>query len=351
MNPIKHLMCALVAIVVLAMPQANVAAAAETGDYAPQNIEKTFGRFGWVCVVSALCPVSPEVRGVIERAIAHNRGAEYLLGLTLLTGDGLPRDRAVGIVWVVRAAEQGDAAAARDIAGRLRNGEAIEVNETKVADALKPQAAAGDTDAMRALGPMLIRGRGTKQDLAAGLGMMKLAAEKGSAESEQDLSQLYLNGAPGLPPNRPEAMKWLAVSAGHGNPDAMINLGYMSIGAAINERDLALGYCWLMRAALLDRPQAHEKLSTIFAAGEKDERGTVIAVDLVQADRWFRLAARSPYHDNAQIRSMIEPKMTTDQINEAKKLADAWRPLSVQELKSTVINLPGTAARVCPAMT
>ena len=62
----------------------------------------------------------------------------------------------------------------------------------------------------------------------------------------------------------------------------------------------------------------------IFARGEKDARGTVIVIDLIQADVWFRLAARSPYHDNSQIRAMIEPQMTTSQIDEAKRRVEAW---------------------------
>jgi TPR repeat protein len=217
---------------------------------------------------------------------------------------------------------------------------------------LKPDADAGEVEAMRALGPMIIGGRGVKKDPATGLAMIKRAAEKGSSDAEKDLSQLYLNGAPGVPVNRPEAMKWLAVSARHGNVDAMLSLGYMSmnvpIGTPSSQADLAEGYCWLMRAALLDQPQAHEKLSMMFAGGEKDTRGTVIPIDLVQADFWFRLAARSPYHDNSQIRVSIEPKMTTAQMEEAKKLVDAWRPRTAQELKSTTITLPNSTRNCQP---
>jgi hypothetical protein len=300
------------------------------------------------------------MRALIKRAIANDRSAEYLLGLTLLTGDGLPRDRDAGVAWVARAAEHGEPAAARDIAGRLRNGASITVDETKIAEALKPQAEAGDVEAMRALGPMYIGGRGVKQDPALGLRMIKDAAEKGSSDAEKDLSQLYLNGAPGVPANRPEALKWLAVSARHGNVDAMLNLGYMSmntpIGVPSSQRNLAEGFCWLMRAAMLDQAQAQEKLSMMFALGEKDDRGTVIAIDLIQADLWFRLAARSPYHDNSQIRAMIEPKMTTEQMNDARRQVEAWRPKTLQELKSVVIPLPGAAPagvppKNCPGMT
>ena len=353
----KNLLRPAALVLALLLPASRVLAA-EAGDYAPQNIEKTFGRFSWLCMVNALCPVSEHVRGVIKRAIGHDRAAEYLLGLTLLTGDGLPRDRAAGMVWVVRAAEQGEPDAARNVAGRMRNGEAIQIDETKVAAALKPQADAGDVASMRALGLMYIGGRGVKQDLAAGLGLLKRAVEKGSSDAEKDLSQLYLNGAPDLPANRPEAMKWLAVSARHGNVDAMVSLGYMSmstpIGVPSSQANLAEGFCWLMRAALLDNVQAHEKLSIIFARGEKDSHGTVIPIDLIQADYWFRLAARSPYHDNSQIRSMIEPHMTTEQLGEAKRLFEAWHPRTIEEIKTLPITLPpanGAPARTCAAIT
>ncbi len=342
------------AILAIGALYAVAASAADEGDYAPANILKTNGRLGWFCMIQATCPVTAQVRGVISRAVAADRSAQYLLGLTLLTGDGLPRDRDAGVLWVVKAAEQGEPAAARDIAYRLRNGTAVNVDETKVAAALKPDADAGEVEAMRALGPMIIGGHGIKQDPAAGLAMIKRAADKGSFDAEKDLSDLYLRGAPGVTASRPEALKWLAASARHGNVDAMLNLGYMSmntpIGVPSTQADLAEGYCWLVRAALLDQPQAHEKLSMMFTDGEKDSRGTVIAADLVQADFWFRLAARSPYHDNSQIRASIEPKMTTAQMDEAKKLVEAWHPRTVQELKSLPIALPNSS-RTCQPMT
>ena len=137
----------------------------------------------------------------------------------------------------------------------------------------------------------------------------------------------------------------------------MVTLGYMSMtappGVPSSERNLAQAFCWLMRAALLDQPQAQEKLSMMFARGEHDDHGNAVPIDLVQADVWFRLAARSPFHDNSQIRAMIEPHMTTDQLNEAKRLVEAWRPHKVEELKALEIALPaapGAPARARPAL-
>ena len=113
-----------------------------------------------------------------------------------------------------------------------------------------------------------------------------------------------------------------------------------------------------MRAALLNQPQAQEKLSMMFARGERDDQGNAVPVDLVQADVWFRLAARSPFHDNSQIRAMIQPQMTTDHLNEAKRLVEAWRPRKAEELKTgdcvagdarcTRTLVPGHAVTACP---
>ena len=335
------------------------ARAEEPGPYAPENIERTVSHAWWMCLIEAFCPVTPATMSVIRRAMADDPAGAYLLGLTLRLGDGAPRDGEAGLAWIARAAELGDPDAARDIADRLRNGASITVDETKIAAALKLRADKGDAEAMRALGPMVLRGRGAPQDLAAGLGLLKRAAQLGSAGAERDLSQLYGLGAPGVPADRAEARKWLAASAVHGNVDAMTTLGFRGfntpIGVPSTERDVTEGVCWLIRAGMLDDPRAQEELSMILARGEHDDHGAAIAIDLVQADLWFRVAARSPYHDNSQIRAMIEPQMTTEQLGEAKRLFAAWRRKTLAELKTLAIPLPsmapgGPSPGDCPAM-
>jgi len=50
-----------------------------------------------------------------------------------------------------------------------------------------------------------------------------------------------------------------------------------------------------------------------------------------------------PYHDNSQIRAMIEPHMTTAQLGEAKRLVELWRPRQFEELKAMTIVMPASA--------
>ena len=233
---------AVLALAITLMSGLEVASAAE-GEYSPRNIKETYDKGARYCFIQSFCPYSPELRKLIERAIFNDRSAQYDLGVVLLTGEGLPQDRSAGLEWVVRAAEQGLPAAARRIARQQRSGEAIEVDESKIAEALKSQAEAGDLETVRALAPMIIAGRGVKQDPVQGIALLTRAAERGSAEAEKELFDIYLNGAPQIPANKPEAMKWLAMSARHGNVDAMSNLGHMSMNAAMADRNLVDGYC------------------------------------------------------------------------------------------------------------
>jgi hypothetical protein len=82
-----------------------------------------------------------------------------------------------------------------------------------------------------------------------------------------------------------------------------------------------------------------------------DSRGNVIEPDLVQADVWFRLGARDATYNNSQVRAAIEPKLTTAELEQAKKQVAAWKPLDLQQLKATPIKIPGPEGRTCPPMT
>jgi TPR repeat protein len=138
--------------------------------------------------------------------------------LNLITGDGVPTDRKAGLEWVVKAAEAGAPLAARYVENKLQNGENIEIDETRMATALKRQADGGDVESMRVLAPMMIRGRGVAQDPQAGIALLLEAAGQGTGgDIEYQIGDLYLIGTNGLPANHEEGMKWYAISASRGN--------------------------------------------------------------------------------------------------------------------------------------
>src|SRR5579864_2846065 len=120
---------------------------------------------------------------------------------------------------------------------------------------------------MLTLGPMMIRGRGLAQDPQAGMALLRKAAmyDKGGV-IEYQIAELYLIGTNGLPRDHEEGMRWYAISASHGNVDAMATLGGLwentpmidlaklmetgQIPKQTFEPDIVQSYCWRMRAAM-----------------------------------------------------------------------------------------------------
>jgi TPR repeat protein len=287
--------------------------------------------------------------------------------LNLINGDGVPADHKAGLQWVVKAAEAGSPAAARYVENHLQDGENIEVDETRVATALKRQADAGEVESMRVLAPMMIRGRGTAQDPQAGIALLlKAAGQSKSGEVEYQIGDLYLIGTNGLPNDREEAMKWYAKAASRGNVRGMMTLSSLwenepsidlrkvletgRIPEQTFKRDIVQSYCWRMRAALMDDAMAQYYLALMLSRDNSDNRGNVIGRDLLEADFWFRLGARNREYDNSQVRGSIEPKMTTAQLDQVKSRIAGWRKLDFEQMKAATITVPGDDKRTCPPM-
>jgi TPR repeat protein len=251
-------------------------ARAQQGELAPDKAADTLSRLQLRCKISAFCPYSDEVWDEFVQAVAGKPGDQYLLGIFLMTGDKVLRDERGGLHWIGLAAAQGYARAALELNRQRRNGSEMDVDEARVAVAMRTKADAGDAGAMRALSDMYIYGRGVGRDPDEAVQLLRKAGEGGSAEAEQDLANLLFSGAPGVAQDRKEAMRWMASAGSHGNTEAMRIVSYWRLSAppGVDAQPIE-GYRWLMRAALLDDPYAQEKLSQLFADG-MDEEGHAV---------------------------------------------------------------------------
>lgn len=330
----------------LALALAGMARAQDDQDYGPEHAAAAFDHLPQIrCRAGLGCPISGEAFDALSGALAADREAEYKLARLLQRGDGIRRDERAAIGWYGKAAEQGHVAAALQLNHFRHQGANIPADETKIAAALAPEADKGDTDAMRALADMRIYGRGGPRDAEQGLALLRRATAAGSALAAQDLGNLYVQGAPGIPENPTEGFRWFGESARLGNVMAMLNLGSMYFRHP-NEavRDPAEGYRWLMRAALADEPAAQEMLSGVLLDGAMQGARTVIPPDPVAADMWLRLAARSQFHDNASLRLRVEAKLTAAQLEEAKKRATEWQPRTARDVMAMTIAMPAVSA-------
>jgi len=329
---------------------AMLGGAARGEDYGPGNAAAALQQLSrWRCSLNLGCPISGDAYAALTAALSGDREAQYRLAGLLQRGDAIQRDVRAATGWYGKAAEQGHVAAVLEL-NRLRHeGADIPADETKIATALRLEVDKGDRDAMRALADMEVYGRGLLRDAEQGLALLRRACAAGSAAAAEDLSNLFLRDAPGIPRNPAEGFRWMAESARLGNAAAMLNLGSMYFSfPSVAMRDPAEGYRWLMRAALVDNPAAQEMLSGVLSQGAVVGARTVIPPDPIAADIWLRLAARSPFHDNASQRLQIESNMTAAQLAEAKDRAAAWRPNSLDEVLAMTIPLSVVAGTKPP---
>src|SRR6516165_9777778 len=208
--------------------------AARGEDYGPGNAAAALQQLSrWRCSLNLGCPISADAYAALTGALGGDRDAQYRLARLLERADGVPRDLRAATGWYGKAAEQGHVAAALEL-NRLRHeGADIPADETKIAAALRLEVDKGDRDAMRALADMQVYGRGLPRDAEQGLALLRRGAGAGSAAAAEDLADLFLHDAPGIPRNPAE------------------------------------GFRWLMRAALVDNPAAQEMLSAVLAQGAR----------------------------------------------------------------------------------
>ena len=125
---------------------------------------------------------------------------------------------------------------------------------------ISPRRAAelGDTKAQLELALMYAKGEGgVEQDFAEAAKWYRLVAEKGKAEAQNALGELYGNGD-GVPQDPAEALKWIRLAANQGYPEALHNLGYVHGTGHGVKQDLERALFFFDLAARLGHAPAKE---------------------------------------------------------------------------------------------
>ena len=141
------------------------------------------------------------------------------------------------------------------------------------------KARAGDALAQNVTGIAYKCGIGVKQDHAASVKWLRMAAEQGEADAQFNLARLYGSEVDGVykkaravPANDVEALKWYQRSAEQGHTQAQVKLAQLyAKGKNKVPRDHIQAYKWLSVAASSGE-QTAEKLLTTYAARMKPEQ-------------------------------------------------------------------------------
>jgi TPR repeat protein len=153
-----------------------------------------------------------------------------------------------------------------------------------------------------------------KKDYVTAVKKFRLSAMDGFAEAQWNLGVSYYEGY-GVVKDYPEAARWFKLAAAQGKVNAQEVLGRMYDSGRGVIQDYAESVRWYKLAAAQGNSNAQLSLSANYALG----RGVV--QDYIKAHMWSNLAALKDRTFSDLMRKQIAGEMTSQQIEEAQKLA------------------------------
>jgi TPR repeat protein len=213
----------------------------------------------------------------------------------------------------------------------------------------------GHVDAQSNLAYLYYFGMGVKADQALAVRWFSRAAQKGDSYAQYCLGLLMKDGE-GTTKDPMKAFQWFAKSAGQGNSFAQFEMANMYVSGDGVEKDMDKAIKWYGRSADQDNVEAQNILGAILYEGDgvktdyvragnlfkkASQQGDASAqsnlsgyyleakaepIDTVLAYAWFAIALETDKEVVDGELSDIATLMTESQIDEARRLADAWRP-------------------------
>ena len=174
------------------------------------------------------------IRLLTEAANQGYAPAEYELGRIYLYGRGIPVDYAQALIWERKAAEQGDPRAQRDLAFMYERGFGVAADPAQAAEWNRKAAMQGNAEAQLHLAKGLDEGVGVSKDAEEARKWYAKAARQ-----EQPAAQLELARESAGLGNCPVAVHWYEEAAGHGQAQAMYELGKLFLGRCGPAKDKA----------------------------------------------------------------------------------------------------------------
>jgi uncharacterized protein len=257
---------------------------------------------------------------ITPAAQAGDARAQYLLASLYVNGNGVPKDMKEAATWLERSAAQGYGRAGADLGMSYLVGR-YHPKDTKLgAELLFKAASQGEPSAMYNLGVMYRDGLGVPPDPAKAAKYFSDAAEKGHSLAQYGLGRVaYQRG------DYPTAARWYEKAGEQEDMEALYNLGYMYHEGQGVERDYKKANALFLRSAKLARYDKERRGYKSFdMLGRAYQYGEGVQQDLVEAYKWYTLAA-SIGHASANAHAQaIEKFLSPQQIVEAKQRASRF---------------------------
>ena len=182
----------------------------------------------------------------------------------------------------------------------------------------EPLAVSGVAAAQFYIGLMFDNGEGLPQSHQRAMGWYLKAAKQGYAPAQSNLGVIYERGT-NVDLSLKEAVSWYRKAAARGYAPAQFNLGLLYYnGRGDILRSYKEAASWYLKAAEQGYAVAQNSVGNMY------ENGLGLRISLVQAYKWYSLAAEAG-NEMAQInKAAVEVKMAPDMIEKAQALAQQW---------------------------
>lgn len=227
----------------------------------------------------------------------------------------------------------------------------------KAAELFAKAVEAKEPDGAFYLGRMMEMGMmGQQANMASAIEAYKQGVSKGSALAKNRLGMLHLEGQ-GVLQDFEEGGKMVCESADAGDANGQFNCGLLTVEGRGVPKDPKRGIGLLEKAVAQDHIGAKNILAQAYLTGngvDKNDKkglelfqqtassgnpvglfslaqaytlGVGVDKDLVKAHAYFNLAAARQHPEAVQARQMIEQQLKPEQVQEAQRVARAWRPV------------------------
>ena len=155
------------------------------------------------------------------------------------------------------------------------------------------------------------------------LAEIRAGADKGDAKAQYELGRAFFSGTLGVAKDEAEAVKWFRKAAEQNVADAQFSLGVCYANGRGVTKDDAEAVKWFRKAAEQNLADAQYNLGVCYDSGEG------VVKDEVEAYKWWLLAAGQGNDDAKYNMTIVENKMSREQIAEGQRLARDFKPRKV----------------------
>lgn len=249
-----------------------------------------------------------------QAAQAGAAEAQFQWGRALAQGHGVALDCHEAAQWLRKAAHAGHPNAQLRLAELYVEGHGVERDWAQAALWLEASADQGDARAQWQLGDLLAQGGyGLPQDVKRAMVLCKLAAKQGFAPAQATLGNLLAQAR-----QYGRAVTWWTRAAEQNDPEALFNLGLALLRGRGVSRGPAQGFACLMSSARRGVPAAQARVGWAYATGEG------VVQDLLEAAKWWGLAAQAGDRDAAVNLDRAQSMLSAPQWTEVQRRIAEW---------------------------